>query len=97
MTEEQLKSAVAADSPEIVSHIINVLRLVDAHPVAAAVNDYISLFTGLYSTPSERLGKSVPRVVEEIFSFHSSCSLVVVVLLMCCCSCIRQRLSAERP
>lgn len=40
--------------------------------MSAAVSDYINMFTGLYAAPTERSGRSVPRVVEELTSFHGA-------------------------
>lgn len=82
--EEQLKASITSAAPDTNTLILNILKCTltsafkaitdfqlrqpESHAVAAAVNDYISMFTGTYGAPTEKSGKSVPRVVEEITS-----------------------------
>lgn len=64
--------------------IINCLfRQPECHAVAAAVNDYISMFTGMYGSPTEKSGKSVPRVVEEITSVLGTKSIFTDKISLC--------------
>lgn len=48
--------------------------------MAAAVSDYIAMFTGLYAAPTERSGRGVPRVVEELTAFHGTLPLTPACL-----------------